>query len=206
MILPMIGAERTLDRRSDALAESLLAPLNSAQRDRLVVAMTEVERLLTAGTVEITAVDPLHRDAQLCLREYFAELDRRFDAGFDPARSISADADELRLPAGLLLLASQRAEPIGCGALKLHGGEPAEIKRMWVAASTRGLGVGRRLLAELEAHAARHGSRVARLETNASLTEAIGMYRAAGYVEVEPFNNEPYAHHWFEKQLDEPRP
>jgi DNA-binding MarR family transcriptional regulator/GNAT superfamily N-acetyltransferase len=201
------AAERAeLDRRSDALAESLLAPLNSAQRDRLVVAMTEVERLLTAGTVEITAVDPVHPDAQHCLREYFAELDRHFDAGFDPARSISADADELRLPAGLLLLASQRAEPIGCGALKLHGGDPAEIKRMWVAASARGLGVGRRLLAELEAHAARHGSRVARLETNASLTEAIGMYRAAGYVEVEPFNNEPYAHHWFEKQLDEPRP
>jgi hypothetical protein len=40
-----------------------------------------------------------------------------------------------------------------------------------------------------------------RLETNRTLTEAVAMYRAAGYVEVEPFNDEPYAHHWFEKRL-----
>jgi ribosomal protein S18 acetylase RimI-like enzyme len=72
---------------------------------------------------------------------------------------------------------------------------------MWVAESVRGLGIGRRLLAELEAQAARHASRVLRLETNRSLTEAIAMYRSAGYVEVDPFNDEPYAHHWFEKRI-----
>jgi ribosomal protein S18 acetylase RimI-like enzyme len=70
---------------------------------------------------------------------------------------------------------------------------------MWVDGSVRGLGVGRRLLAELEARA---GSTV-RLETNRALTEAIAMYRAAGYAEVAPFNDEPYAHHWFEKRLDQ---
>jgi ribosomal protein S18 acetylase RimI-like enzyme len=72
---------------------------------------------------------------------------------------------------------------------------------MWVAESARGLGVGRRLLADLERRAAAEGARTLRLETNESLTEAIGLYRAAGYVEVEPFNDEPYAHHWFEKRL-----
>ncbi len=72
---------------------------------------------------------------------------------------------------------------------------------MWVAESVRGLGIGRRLLAELEALAARHASHVLRLETNRSLTEAIAMYRAAGYLEVDPFNDEPYAHHWFEKRI-----
>lgn len=44
-------------------------------------------------------------------------------------------------------------------------------------------------------------SPVVRLETNESLVEAIALYRSAGYAEVEPFNDEPYAHHWFEKRL-----
>ncbi len=151
--------------------------------------------------VEITTVDPQHSNAEYCLCEYFAELDRRFDAGFDPALSISADADELRPPAGLFLLASLRSDPIGCGALKFHDDAPTEIKRMWVADAARGLGVGRRLLEELEVEALRRGSRVSRLETNRSLIEAIAMYRSAGYVEVEAFNHEAYADHWFEKRL-----
>jgi ribosomal protein S18 acetylase RimI-like enzyme len=163
--------------------------------------MHEVERLLTAALVQIAPVDPLHPHARYCLRQYFAELDRRFDAGFDPALSISAEAHELRPPAGLLLVATLRSEPVGCGALKFHEDAPAEIKRMWVSSSERGLGIGRRLLAELEARAAASGTRGVRLETNQTLTEAISMYRSAGYVEVEPFNDEPYAHHWFEKRL-----
>lgn len=72
---------------------------------------------------------------------------------------------------------------------------------MWIADSVRGLGIGRRLLAELEARAAEHGARAVRLETNRNLTEAIAMYRSAGYVEVPAFNDEPFAHHWFEKDL-----
>jgi DNA-binding MarR family transcriptional regulator/GNAT superfamily N-acetyltransferase len=196
-------AERELlDRRSDELASSLLEPLGDAQRERLVEAMGVVERLLTAGLVDVAVEDPTSLVAQFCIHAYFAELDSRFDAGFDPSRSISADAAELTEPAGLLLVARLRGEPIGCGALKLHGGEPAEIKRMWVASTARGLGVGRRILDELEQHAHQRGVGVLRLETNRSLREATGLYRSAGYAEVEAFNDEPYAHHWFEKRLD----
>jgi ribosomal protein S18 acetylase RimI-like enzyme len=154
-----------------------------------------------AVMVEVAPMDPADPDAQRCLRAYIAELNSRFETGFDPSRSISAAEEELRPPAGLFLLASLQGVAIGCGALKFHGGEPTEIKRMWVSASVRGLGVGRRLLTELEIHAARHGATVLRLETNATLTEAIGLYRSAGYVEVAAFNDEPYAQHWFEKQL-----
>jgi ribosomal protein S18 acetylase RimI-like enzyme len=151
--------------------------------------------------VEIAPIDPADPKAQFCLREYFAELNRRFETGFDPAQSIPANQDELRLPAGLFLVATMRGEPIGSGALKFHPDAPAELKRMWVAESARGLGLGRRLLNELELHAAKHGARTVRLETNKTLVEAISLYRSAGYVEVAPFNDEPYAHHWFEKQL-----
>ena len=140
------------------------------------------------------------------LRAYVEELSGRFDGGFDPARSISAADHEMIPPAGLFLVATRYGEPVGCGALKFHPDAPAEVKRMWVAPSARGLGLGRRLLAELEARAAAHGVRVLRLETNRTLGEAIGLYRSAGYREVAAFNDEPYAHHWFEKDLPFPVP
>jgi DNA-binding MarR family transcriptional regulator/GNAT superfamily N-acetyltransferase len=198
------SAERALlDRRSDALAWSMLEPLADTERERLVSAMSVVEKLLTAALVEIDPVDPTYRHAKHCLREYFAELDRRFDGGFDAADSLPADPDEMRPPAGVFLLVTLRGDPIGCGALKFHADEPTELKRMWVAPTARGLGVGRRLLGELERRAFEHGSHTIRLETNKALTEAIAMYRAAGYREVGAFNDEPYADHWFEKHLGE---
>jgi len=198
-------AERdVLDERSDDAAVSILDPLSARQRTRLVTAMAEVERLLVASAVRIAECDPRHPDARSCLRAYFGELARRFDGGFDPARSISAGDDELTPPAGLLLVATLHGEPVGCGALKFHGDGPAEVKRMWVSPAHRGLGLGRRILAELEARAAAGGARALRLETNHALAEAIALYRDAGYREVAAFSDEPYAHHWFEKALDQP--
>jgi ribosomal protein S18 acetylase RimI-like enzyme len=99
-------------------------------------------------------------------------------------------------------MATLRGEPVGCGALKFYEGAPTELKRMWVAPTARGLGVGRRLLTELETRAAAgSASRIVRLETNRALTEAIALYRSTGYRDVDPFNHEPYADHWFEKRL-----
>jgi GNAT superfamily N-acetyltransferase len=191
-----------LDARSEKLAAAVLRPLGERQRERLVEAMATVERLLTASTIEIAVEDPRTRDARWCLAQYFAELERRFDAGFDPALSTLPDADVLVPPAGLLLVARLRGRPVGCGALRFDGAA-VDVKRMWVAGEVRGLGLGRRLLQELEAKARDTGANVIRLETNRSLVEAIALYRASGYVEVEPFNDEAYAHHWFAKPLAE---
>jgi DNA-binding MarR family transcriptional regulator/predicted N-acetyltransferase YhbS len=190
-----------LNRRSDDLARSLLGPLSTRQRTSLVEAMATVERLLTAGLVQIAIEDPTSDAARFCLSSYFAELNARFRTGFDPERSISATAAELVEPAGLLLVARLGGEPVGCGALKLHGRAPAELKRMWVSPRARGLGVGRRILESLEQHARDRGVRTVRLETNRALREAIGLYRASGYAEVVAFNTEPYADHWFAKRL-----
>src|SRR4051812_20578865 len=195
-------AERSeLDRRSDELATGMLAPLDPAQRDRLTAAMADVERLLTASTVTVAATDPRRPEARACLDAYAAELDERFEVGFDPARSIRAGAADLTPPAGLLLVAALHGEPVGCGALKFHDDGPAEVKRMWVSPSARGLGLGRRLLTELEMAAREHGVRVLHLEANRTLAEAVALYRSAGYREVPAFNDETYAHHWFEKAL-----
>ena len=195
-------AERAeLDRRSDQAAAAILEPLSTGQRDRLTTAMAEIGRLLAASAVQITACDPRDPEARRAVGAYVTELAQRFDEGFDPALSISAADEEISPPAGLLLIATLHSDPVGCGALKFHPGAPAEIKRMWVAPEVRGLGLGRRLLAELEARAAARGVRSLRLETNRVLAEAISLYRSAGYREVAAFNHEPYAHHWFEKTL-----
>jgi DNA-binding MarR family transcriptional regulator len=166
-----------LERLSDEVAIRVLEPLSAAQRRRLVAAMTEVERLLRPSLVLYAVEDPGSSEAQWCFEQYFAELNKRFESGFDPAMSLSADVRELTAPQGALVLA------------RLHG------------PSARGLGVGRRLIREAEKHALQAKARVMRLETNQTLREAINLYKQCGYVEVEAFSAESYAHHWFEKEL-----
>ena len=167
--------------------------------------MAEVERLLTAALVEVDVVDPARPDAQFCLRAYFDELGRRFDAGFDPASASPPAPTSCARPPVLFLRGHARGEPVGCGALKLHGDEPAELKRMWVAdAGARARArpaPARRARARWRRRAARRSSGWRRTGRS---REAIGLYRSAGYREVAAFNDEPYAHHWFEKRLRRP--
>jgi DNA-binding MarR family transcriptional regulator/GNAT superfamily N-acetyltransferase len=192
---------RLLDARSDELAASILEPLNGQQRKQLVSAMRTVERLITTSLIDIRIADPAGPDARRCLRAYVAELNRRSPTAFDPSKGTSAEPHELRPPAGAFLIGYLGEEPIGCGAIKHHTGEPSDIKRMWVAESARGLGLGRRLLSDLEELARDSNAPAVRLETNRSLVEAIQMYRSSGYTETAAFNEEPLAHHWFLKPL-----
>lgn len=196
-----LAERRLLDDRSNALASSILAPLDDAQREQLVTAMGSVERLVTASLVQVRVVDPEHPDARRCLRAYVAELNRRSDIPFDPSNGSTAEPHEVRAPAGAFVVAYLNGEAIGCGAVKHRPGGPSDIKRMWVAESARGLGLGRRLLTTLEQLARDSGAGVVQLETNDALVEAIALYRSAGYEEVPAFNDEPFAHHWFAKAL-----
>jgi GNAT superfamily N-acetyltransferase len=196
-------AERALlDDRSDELAASILDPLDDTERAELVGAMRTVARLIATSLVELREVDPEEPDAQRCLRAYVAELNRRApDRGFDPSKGSTANPHEVRPPHGAFVVVYLSGEPVGCGAVKHHPGDVTDIKRMWIAESARGLGLGRRLLEHLEGIAREHGSNYARLETGDVLGEAIALYRSAGYLEVEPFNDEPFADRWFKKQL-----
>jgi DNA-binding MarR family transcriptional regulator/GNAT superfamily N-acetyltransferase len=189
-----------LNRLSDENARALLSHLTETQRTALADAMGSVERLLLASALRLEVENPRSRAAQYCLARYFDELAERFEAGFDPARGISASAEELTPPRGYFLLATLNGEPVGCGALKCHP-DFGEIKRMWVAATCRGMGIGKRILQGLEQLARKRRIPTLRLETNKALTEAQALYKASGYREVRPFNDEPYAHHWFEKTL-----
>ena len=190
-----------MNRRSDQAAEATLAPLTESQRARLVAAMTEVGRLLRAAGARIERVDPAGQSARWCVAQYFAELAGRFETGFDPVRSMPLDDAELVLPKGAFLVAGVDGELVACGAVKTIAPGVGYLKRMWVAGPVRGLGFGRRMLIALESEARDLGMTELRLETNRTLVEAIQLYRNSGYVEVPPFNDEPYAHHWFAKQL-----
>ena len=191
------GKRANLERE----ALCLLSSLTQVQRDQLASAMAEVRHLLQASAIKVAVEPPESADAQWCMQEYFQELARRFDAGFDPAVSNPADAASLRPPHGAFVIARLDGKPVGCGAVKQIKAGMGEVKRMWVADGARGLGVGRRIIEVLEAEARGFGISLLRLETNRNLTEALALYRSSGYREVPAFNDEPYAHHWFEKGL-----
>lgn len=195
---------REMNQRSDEAAAALLESLTPGQRTRLVAAMAEVHRLLQLAGLQIERVDPASPAARWCVGQYFDELDRRFDTGFDPAASLAAEDRDLVPPRGAFLVAFVDGESVACGAVKAIAPGVGSLKRMWVSGTARGLGIGRRILEALETQARELGLTTLRLETNRTLREAIRLYRSAGYREVAPFNPDPYAHHWFEKRLGDP--
>ena len=189
------------DALSDTLARSFLAPLTAPQRARLTAAMKEVGMLLTAASVKVGIEPEDCEDAVRCVEAYFRELDERFEGGFDPnaggySAGRKADARDC------FMIARLDGRAIGCGAFKVLDDATGEIKRMWVAPEARGLGLAHRLLAALEAHALRSGIRRIRLDTNRALAQAQALYRGAGYREIARYNDNSYAHFWFEKELD----
>jgi DNA-binding MarR family transcriptional regulator/GNAT superfamily N-acetyltransferase len=189
------------DALSDQLAEAMLAPLDVVQRARLVQAMAEVARLIDAARISVRVESPASDDARWCLDAYFRELARLFHTGFDPSKSNPATDEDMTPPAGWFVVARIDGAVAGCGALRRIDPATAEIKRMWTAPAMRGRGVARSVLHALEAVARDAGVTVLHLETNRALKAAQALYRDEGYREVPAFNDEPYAHHWFEKRL-----
>lgn len=190
-----------LDVRSDAVAAELLAPLTAGQRARLTAALATAERLLRAAALTFDPVDPTGAEATAAMASYFSELDVRFPSGFDSADALGPSAAAMSGATGIFLVARADGEVAACGGVQRHTSGTGEIKRMWVAPPWRGAGVGRRMLAELERSAAELGYRHVVLDTNATLTEAIAMYEAAGYTPTDRYNDNPYAERWFTKRL-----
>lgn len=189
------------DSCSAKFARSMLSPLGEAQRERLVAAMAEIERLIRASFVTIADESPRSADGRWCREQYFAELARRFDGGFDTATGDPSDSADLLPPSGSFLVARLDGEPVGCGGLKTLDRETGEVKRVWTAESARGIGVAGRIMQRLEELAKEQGFARLRLDTNRSLTEAQALYRKLGYHEIGRYNDNPYAHHFFEKPL-----
>ena len=190
---------RSYDELSDGFARSLLAPLDPARRQRLVGAMREVERLVAAASIELDPVSPESTEAKACLASYVGELEGRFENGFDAAKS--RPRGPASQPPRLFLFARLEGRAVGCGALYDFDASAGEIKRMWVAPDTRGLGIARRLLDALESEARGAGMKRLLLDTNRSLTEAMTLYEKSGYRRIARYNDNPYADFWYEKML-----
>ena len=150
--------------------------------------------------LKIQLADAASPEALACIDSYYRELQERFESGFDPGMTVSANPEELIPPAGYFFLAWLDERPVGCVALKVKA-DTGEIKRMWVANSARGRGIAQRLLDSVEALAREVGIKKLRLDTNRSLIEARRLYLRNGYSEIPAYNDNPYADHWFEKPL-----
>ena len=151
------------------------------------------------------SLQPASRDdpeVRALYEAYVAEIDGPLGDAIDLEAEIAAgpprDLDEA---GGVLLLARAGGEAAGLGGVRHLDTGGAEGKSMYVSPAHRGIGLGRRILAELERIAAEHGCGAVRLDTSDYLAEAIGLYRAAGYAEVPDYNQNPKASLWFERRL-----
>jgi GNAT superfamily N-acetyltransferase len=146
-------------------------------------------------------VDPTGTEATEAMQAYFDELDGRFPGGFDPGEALGQGAAPMAAPGGAFVLARVGDEVAACGGLQRHDDDTGEIKRMWVGPRWRRTGLGRLMLAELEQRAGELGYRRIVLDTNGTLDEALSLYGSSGYEPIDRYNDNPYAQHWFAKQL-----
>jgi DNA-binding MarR family transcriptional regulator/GNAT superfamily N-acetyltransferase len=184
---------------SNSQAEVLLA--RHGKPEVLLAAMDMIASALGRSRIGIEEADPRGEEARYCLGQYYSELSRRFKGGFEVSLSRDPDATDMMFPRGAFFVAMSDGLPLGCVGLKGTGGELAEIKRLWVAPSARGLGLARRLMETAENAARNISVKILRLDTNSALAEALQLYRRTGWTEIERFNDDPYPDLFFEKRL-----
>ena len=187
----------------EALSDTRAAAwLNRSPRAAaLLDAMDMIASVMGSDQIAIAETDPDSDAARYCLGAYYAELEDRFEHGFDVSLSRDPDIVDMIRPRGAFLVATSDGLPVGCVGLKGSGGDVAEIKRLWICPSARGLGLAQRVMRAAEDKARALSIRTLRLDTNKDLPEALAMYRASEWTEIDRFNDDPYADYFFEKQL-----
>ncbi|MFJ6215284.1 GNAT family N-acetyltransferase [Streptomyces sp. NPDC092296] len=155
-------------------------------------------------TVTVTPVNgPVAADL---LRRYYTEIVGRYHGRTVSAREVDAvlaeeTSDDLAPPTGAFLVARHGGEPVGCVGVRLLTARIAELTRLYVDPAARGTGTAGRLLAAAERTARDLGRDTMRLDTRRDLVEARALYARHGYAEIPPYNDSPYADHWFQKAL-----
>ena len=153
-------------------------------------------------------VDVTSAEALALLDAYFAERAAGFPAAQGAYRPTYPTVEQFTPPAGVFLVVEGDGGVIGCGGVRRIQRRPEtneirfEVKHLWLAPAARGRGAGRLLLEELERRALEFGAQELVLDTNASLEAAGGLYRSSGYDDIEPYNANPNATHWYGKRVD----
>lgn len=145
--------------------------------------MNEDQEMLMTVTI---APEPPRQPAVLRL----LELSDAYAASLYPADSNHmVDVASLEQPGVSFFVARRDDAVLGCCALVEAGDGTAEIKRMFVDEAARGLRLGKRLMEAILDRGRDLGLSAIRLETGIHQPEAIGLYRAYGFSEIEPFGD-----------------
>lgn len=140
---------------------------------------------MNSGVVTVDRAGITSLVAQSLITALNAELSALYpEPGATHFRLDPAEVAEGR---GVFLVAALRDIPIGCGAVRLLDATTAELKRMYVAPDGRGKGIGRQLLAALEAEARHLGARRLLLETGPRQFAALALYASSGFVVVPAY-------------------
>ncbi|MDY7526356.1 MULTISPECIES: GNAT family N-acetyltransferase [unclassified Cryobacterium] len=162
--------------------------------------------MMPALPILISATSPTSAEAKDVSFRYYEDIVGRYH-GRPASRQEILDAqagyssDDLVAPRGILLLARQGLTVLGCAGLRVRPGEIGEVTRVFVEPTARGKGVGRLLMEELERESRELGLDALRLDTRTDLVEARRLYASLGFIEGEAHNTDPYANHWFRKEL-----
>jgi ribosomal protein S18 acetylase RimI-like enzyme len=145
-------------------------------------------------------------DAMTLLTEYFTSRDLTFAGGPGTYRKKFPVEEDFTPPRGVLLIVEdENGRDVGCGGIReiegVDGGRRFEVKHLYLRPETRGKGMGRSLLAELERRAMAFGADELVLDTNDSLTAAAGLYKSSGFETIAPYNDNPNATTWYRKAL-----
>ena len=138
---------------------------------------------MSYGNIDIRPEDPRQPDVQALL----SQSDDYMRALYPAESNHMVPADVLATQRAIFLAARRDGELLGSIALLMIAPGHAEMKRMFVRAEARGLGLGRRLLNTLEQTARDRGITRISLETGFKQSEAISLYRACGYQDCPPF-------------------
>ncbi|MFE2582029.1 GNAT family N-acetyltransferase [Streptomyces sp. NPDC059378] len=134
-------------------------------------------------------------------RWYLLHEGRRTDPD-ELEREIAANTGaELAPPDGRLLVARYGGEPAGSAGVRLLEAPTAELTRVFLYPGMRGRGGAALLVSAAEDAARALGATRLVLDTRGDLTEARALYARLGYTETGPYKEDPYAEHWFRKQL-----
>lgn len=138
-------------------------------------------------TVVVERADP--RLPQIT--ELVRELDRYMEALYPAESNHLLDIEALAAPDIRFFAARLDETYCGCGAIRVHGRDYAEVKRIFVAPTARGFGIGRHILTRLEAETHGLGLPLMRLETGIYQPEALNLFAAMGFAKCGPFGDYP---------------
>ncbi|MET0297023.1 MAG: GNAT family N-acetyltransferase [Microbacterium sp.] len=155
-------------------------------------------------TLRDTPVDD--PEAHELLAEYFASREIGFAHQNVVYTTTFPDPAVFVPPAGVFVVVDDdEGMPVGCGGIRLIPDGPAgrryEIKHLFLRPETRGRGWGRLLIADLERRARELGAEELVLDTHHSLAAAGALYASEGFIEIEPYNDNPNASRWYAKTL-----